>query len=135
MPDLDRMIQLPWNKEIAWFPADNTFHGEPYEISTRVALKKQLAAAQAMGFGFNLGIECEVFVVRLTETGKLEIPNPDDNLTKACYDVKRFIDRYEWLDKVASAINGLGWDLYSLDHEDANSHLYFFPHDGQALRR
>ena len=125
VPDLDRMIQLPWNKEIAWFPADNTFHGEPYEISTRVALKKQLAAAQAMGFGFNLGIECEVFVVRLTETGKLEIPNPDDNLTKACYDVKRFLDRYEWLDKVASAINGLGWDLYSLDHEDANSQFEF----------
>lgn len=125
VPDLDRMIQLPWNKEIAWFPADNTFHGEPYEISTRVALKKQLAAAQAMGFGFNLGIECEVFVVKLTEAGKLEIPNPDDNLTKACYDVKRFLDRYEWLDKVASAINGLGWDLYSLDHEDANSQFEF----------
>lgn len=125
VPDLDRMIQLPWNKEIAWFPADNTFHGEPYEISTRVALKKQLAAAAEMGFSFQLGIECEVFVVKLTEEGRLEIPNPDDNLTKACYDVKRFLDRYSWLDKTASAINGLGWDLYSLDHEDANSQFEF----------
>ncbi len=125
VPDLDRMIQLPWNRDIAWFPADNTFHGEPYEISTRVALKKQLAAAEAMGFGFNLGIECEVFVVRLTGDGRLEIPNPDDNLTKACYDVKRFLDRYGWLDKVATAIDGLGWDLYSLDHEDANSQFEF----------
>ncbi len=125
VPDLDRMIQLPWNSEIAWFPADNTFHGEPYEISTRVALKKQLAAAAEMGFSFQLGIECEVFVVRLTEAGRLEIPNPDDNLTKACYDVKRFLDRYSWLDKTASAINGLGWDLYSLDHEDANSQFEF----------
>ncbi len=125
LPDLDRMIQLPWNKDIAWFPADNTFHGEPYEISTRVALKKQLAEAKAMGFDFNLGIECEVFVVRQTEDGRLEIPNPDDNLTKACYDVKRFMDRYAWLDKVSTAINDLGWDLYSLDHEDANSQFEF----------
>jgi glutamine synthetase len=125
VPDLDRMIQLPWNKDIAWFPADNTFHGEPYEISSRVALKKQLAEAASMGFGFQLGIECEVFVVRMREDGRIENPNPDDTLTKACYDIKRFMDRYPWLNKVSTAINELGWDLYSLDHEDANSQFEF----------
>ncbi|MDD5200614.1 MAG: hypothetical protein PHC88_12535, partial [Terrimicrobiaceae bacterium] len=121
VPDLDRGFQLPWNSEVAWFPADNAFHGEPYEINTRVALKKQLAQAAKMGFGFHLGIECEVFVVRQTPDGRLEIPNPDDNLVKACYDVKRFMDRYGWLDKMATAIDGLGWELYSFDHEDAHS--------------
>ena len=40
VPDLDHIIQLPWQPEVAWMPADNTFHGEPYEINTRVALKK-----------------------------------------------------------------------------------------------
>lgn len=125
VPDLERGFQLPWNPEIAWFPADNSFHGEPYEISSRVALKKQLAAASAMGFGFSLGIECEVFVVKQHADGSLEIPNPDDNLVKACYDVKRFLDRYTWLDKVSTAINELGWDLYSLDHEDAHSQFEF----------
>ncbi len=125
VPDLERGLILPWNSEIAWFPADNSFHGEPYEISTRVALKKQLALAAEMGFQFNLGIECELFVVKLGEDGKLRIPNPDDNLVKACYDVKRFLDRYSWLDQMATAINGLGWDLYSMDHEDANSQFEF----------
>jgi glutamine synthetase len=125
MPDLERMMILPWNNEVAWFPADNEFKGQPYEINARVALKKQLAEAAKMGFGFNLGIECEVFVVRQTADGKLEIPNPDDDLVKACYDVKRFMDRYAWLDKVATAIDGLGWDLYSFDHEDANSQFEF----------
>jgi glutamine synthetase len=90
-----------------------------------VALKKQLAIAAAMGFQFNLGIECELFVVKLGDDGKLSIPNKDDDLVKACYDVKRFLDRYPWLDKVATAINGLGWDLYSMDHEDANSQFEF----------
>lgn len=125
LPDLERGCILPWNPELAWFPADNIFHGKPYEISTRVALKKQLAAAEAMGFSFNLGIECEVYVVKLNERGQLEVPNADDNLTKAAYDVKRFLDRYPWLDKVSSAINTLGWDLYSLDHEDGHSQFEF----------
>ncbi|WP_424313616.1 type III glutamate--ammonia ligase [Haloferula sp.] len=125
LPDLDGLIILPWNKEVAWFPADNTFKGEPYEINTRVALKKQLAKAAEMGFGMNLGIECELFVVKQNEAGGLEIPNADDDLVKACYDVKRFMDRYTWLDKVSTTINDLGWDLYSLDHEDANSQFEF----------
>lgn len=125
LPDLARGCILPWNKEVAWFPADNTFKGQPYEVSTRVALKKQLAAAAEMGFGMNLGIECELYVVKHSPGGPLEIPNPDDDLVKACYDVKRFLDRYTWLDKVSTAINDLGWDLYSLDHEDANSQFEF----------
>ncbi len=124
-PDLDRAMILPWNPEVAWFPADNEFKGEPYEINARVALKKQIAAAAALGFGFNLGIECEVYVVRLTPEGRLEIPNPDDDLVKSCYDVKRFMDRYPWLDKMATAIDALGWELYSFDHEDGNSQFEF----------
>lgn len=125
VPDLDHITILPWRPEVAWMPADNTFKGEPYEINTRVALKKVLAQAASLGLGFNLGIECEVFVVKLGDDGKLHIPNPDDNLVKSCYDVKRFLDRYTWLDKVSSAINALGWDLYSLDHEDAPSQFEF----------
>ena len=125
VPDLDRGCQLPWNPEIAWFPADNAFHGEPYEINARVALKKQLAEAAKMGFQFNLGIECEVYVVRQTPDGRLEIPNSDDDLVKSCYDVKRFLDRYPWLNKVATAIDTLGWELYSFDHEDGNSQFEF----------
>ena len=40
VPDTNHIIQLPWQPEVAWMPADNTFHGEPYEVNTRVALKK-----------------------------------------------------------------------------------------------
>jgi glutamine synthetase len=125
VPDLDAITILPWRPEVAWMPADNAFHGKPYEINTRVALKKVLADAASLGFGFNLGIECEVYVVKLDERGRLTVPNPDDDLGKSCYDVKRFLDRYPWLDKMASTIDALGWDLYSLDHEDGNSQFEF----------
>ncbi|HVU33683.1 MAG TPA: type III glutamate--ammonia ligase [Opitutaceae bacterium] len=125
IPDLDRITILPWRREVAWMPADNAFKGEPYAVNTRVALQKVLADAASLGFGFNLGIECEVFVVKLDEAGRLRIPNPDDDLVKSCYDVKRFMDRFTWLDKVASTIDELGWDLYSFDHEDAHSQFEF----------
>ncbi|MBT5903559.1 MAG: type III glutamate--ammonia ligase [Opitutaceae bacterium] len=125
LPDLDHIVQLPWRPEVAWMPADNTFHGEPYDINTRVALKKVIAQANAMGFGLNLGIECEVFVVKQNADGSLNVPNPDDDLVKSCYDIKRFMDRYPWLDKMATAIDAMGWDLYSFDHEDANSQFEF----------
>jgi glutamine synthetase len=98
VPDLDHIIQLPWEPRVAWMPADNTFHGKPYALNTRVALKNVLAKAADLGMGFNLGIECEIFVLRKNVT---------------------------WLDKVASCMRDLGWDLYSFDHEDANGQYEF----------
>lgn len=125
VPDLNHVIQLPWEPKLAWMPADNTFHGKPYLLNTRVALKSVLAQAAKMGLGFNLGIECEVFVLRQNEDGTLSVPNPDDKLNKPCYDLRGFLDNFTWLDQVASCINELGWDLYSFDHEDANGQYEF----------
>ena len=57
VPDLDHIIQLPWQPEVAWMPADNTLYDKPYMLNTRVALKAMQEKAAEMGFGFNLGIE------------------------------------------------------------------------------
>ena len=125
VPDLDHIIQLPWEPKVAWMPADNHFQGNPYPLNTRVALKNVLGEAAKMGFGMNLGIECEIYLLKQNADGSLSVPNPDDKLEKACYDVRGFMDNFAWLDKMATAINGLGWDLYSFDHEDANSQFEF----------
>lgn len=125
VPDLDHIIQLPWQPEIAWMPADNTLYGEPYLLNTRTSLKAQLDKAAEMGFGMNLGIEAEVYVLRQNEDGSVAVPNPDDKLTKPCYDTRSFLGQFGWLDKMATSINDLGWDLYSFDHEDANGQYEF----------
>ena len=125
VPDLDSLIQLPWQPEVAWMAADNTLHDQPYNINTRVALKKVMDQARQMGFGMNLGIECEVFVLKQNPDGSLTVPDAEDKLVKPCYDVRGFLNRFDWLDKMATAINDLGWDLYSLDHEDANGQFEF----------
>lgn len=125
VPDLDHIIQMPWQPEIAWMPADNTLYGEPYLLSTRVLLKSILKQAADMGFGMNLGIEAEVFLLKKDENGKLQIPDPDDKLKKACYDSRAFLSNFSWLDKMATSIDDLGWGLYSFDHEDANGQFEF----------
>jgi len=125
VPDLDRGIQLPWQKEVVWFPADNTFHGEPYLLNTRTLLKKVLGEAAAKGYQFNLGIECEVYFLKMVGDDRLEVENTDDNLAKAAYDVKRFLDSYPMIDEIASAIDELGWGLYSFDHEDGHGQFEF----------
>ena len=125
VPDLNHIIQLPWQKEVAWMPADNHFHGQSYPLNSRVLLKNILAEAEKMGFSFNLGIECEIYVLKQNERGELIVPNSDDNLDKSCYDVKRFLDVFPWLDEMVTTMNGLGWDVYSLDHEDGNSQFEF----------
>ena len=125
VPDLDHIIQLPWQPEIAWMPADNTLYGKPYELNTRVLLKKVLKQAQEMGFGMNLGIEAEVFLLKKNEDGSLVAPDPDDKLKKPCYDTRAFLSNFNWVDRMATSINDLGWGLYSFDHEDANGQFEF----------
>jgi glutamine synthetase len=125
VPDLNHIIQLPWEPKVAWMPADNEFQGKPYPLNTRVALKNVLAEAAKLGFGFNLGVECEIFLLRKNADGTLSIPNPDDKLVKPCYDLAGFMDNFTWLDQMAAALKVLGWDLYSFDHEDANGQYEF----------
>ena len=134
VPDLKHIIQIPWQKEVAWMPADNHFHGQPYPLNSRVLLKNILSEALKMGFTFNLGIECEIYVLKQDERGALAVPNNDDNLEKSCYDVKRFLDRFAWLDDMVTTMNGLGWDVYSFDHEDGNSQFEFDFNYADALK-
>jgi len=39
-------------------------------------------------------------------------------LDKSCYDVARLLDNMPWMDELVSAMNKLGWGVYSFDHED-----------------
>ena len=125
VPDLDRGFPIPWQTEIAWFPSDNYFHGEPYALNTRVALQRVTEEAKQLGYTFNLGIEAEMYLLKLDEQGKLVVPNDNDNLVKSCYDVQRFMEAYPFLDRMTTLINELGWDVYSFDHEDGHSQFEF----------
>jgi len=125
IPDIDRGIILPWQKDVVWLPSDNYLYDEPYPLSTRVVLQNAIAKAKSLGFTFNLGIECEMYLLKMDEQGRLVNPNPNDNLTKPCYDVQRFFEAFPFVDKMTTTMNELGWDVYSFDHEDGHSQFEF----------
>jgi glutamine synthetase len=119
-PDPSSATILPWNREMAWFASDLYLKGQPFEACSRGILKKVLAEAAAMGFTFNLGIETEFFILKETEDGKVIPVSDRDTLDKPCYDLQGLLDNFTWVSEIVEAMNELGWDVYSFDHEDGN---------------
>ena len=119
-PDPNSATILPWNSEIAWFASDLYLKEQPFEACCRSILKRVLAEAASMGFTFNLGIETEFFILKETPDGKGVPVSDRDILAKPCYDLQGLLDNYTWVTEIVEAMNHLGWDVYSFDHEDGN---------------
>ena len=76
---------------------------------------------------FNLGIECETYIVRRDPSAHNGIaPNdPRDTIPKAAYDAGLTLMNLEFLNEIVSSMNELGWEVHSFDHEDANGQFEF----------
>jgi glutamine synthetase len=119
-PDPNSATVLPWNSEMAWFASDLYLKGQPFSACCRGILKQVLAEATRMGFTFNLGIETEFFILKETEDGQVVPISDRDTLAKPCYDLQGMLDNLPWVQEIVEAMNHLGWDVYSFDHEDGN---------------
>ncbi|MEM7211533.1 MAG: type III glutamate--ammonia ligase [Pseudomonadota bacterium] len=123
MPDADAHVILPWEPSVALFPSDLWCEGKPFEPCSRNILNRQIAKAEAMGFTMNLGMEAEFFVFndegerRGEEAGRNPVSTLQ-HLEKPAYDTARLLDNLPWLGELVQAMNDLGWDVYSFDHED-----------------
>lgn len=119
MPDPDTATILPWNPEVVWFASDLYLKGKPFEACCRTILTQVVNQAADLGYIFNLGIETEFFILKDQPDGSFTPVSDRDTLAKAAYDVPTLLDNYGILDDIVSAMNSLGWDVYSFDHEDA----------------
>ncbi len=127
VPDPDAVIQLPWRPNVAFIPGQLTYHEKPYPMCSRTILARQVERAAKMGLRFNLGIECEVYIVRKDPAAHNGIaPNdPRDNIPKAAYDASLTLINLDFLHEAVDAMNKLGWEVHSFDHEDANGQFEF----------
>ena len=123
-PDPEGITVLPWKSTIAWAPGNLRFHEKAWPMCSRTVLANQVERAKNLGYRVNLGIECEIFLVKY-ENGCVSPANPRDTLPKAAYDVFGLLENFDWLNEVVNYMNTLGWDVYSFDHEDANSQFEF----------
>jgi glutamine synthetase len=118
VPDVASATVLPWQQEVVWLASDLHLHGQPFEACSRNILHRVRQEAAAMGYRFNLGIETEFFVLRRDDQGRPVPYSARDTLDKPAYDVRGLLDNLPWLDALVTAMNQLGWGVYSFDHED-----------------
>jgi len=117
-PDPASAAILPWQRDVAWFASDLWCRGAPFEPCSRTILKRMLARYAALGYRVNFGMEAEFFVLRDLPDGGYGPVSPRHNLAKPAYDHTRLLDNLPWLGDLVAAMNELGWDVYSFDHED-----------------
>jgi glutamine synthetase type III len=116
IPDRSALMQLPWQRDVAWMPADLYWAtGEAIAQTPRLVLKKVLA--QAEGYRIKTGVECEYFL--LSADGE-NLSDAHDRASKPCYDQQALMRRYEVIAAICDAMLELGWEPYQNDHEDAN---------------
>ena len=116
-PDPASCTIQPWMPDVAWFASDLWCEGKPFEPCSRNILGRVVGEAESLGLGMNLGVETEFFVFR--DDGSLCQPmSPRHNLDKPAYDTSRLLDNIGWMGELVDAMNALGWDVYSFDHED-----------------
>ena len=120
VPDLSSAVVLPWRPDTVWFASNLKLGSDPFEACSRNILSRVRDQAAAMGLRFNLGVETEFFVLRREADGRLVPASVNDTLDKPCYDLRGLLDNLDWLSELVQAMNGLGWGVYSFDHEDGN---------------
>jgi len=117
IPDPDSLIQLPWKPEVGWLASDLWMDGKPVEASPRVALKRQLAEAEKLGYRMKTGVECEYHLIN--DDGS-DIADDKDQQSKPCYDQQALMRQYPVIKQICDCMIELGWGPYQNDHEDAN---------------
>lgn len=117
MPDLSRMMQLPWKPEVAWVPCDLYMDGKVVEQAPRIILQRVIKAAIDSGYRFMSGVEPEFFL--LSADGN-ELSDEGDIRAKPCYDQQALMRRYPIITEICDFMIELGWEPYQNDHEDAN---------------
>jgi glutamine synthetase len=126
IPDLTRVVVLPWDKRYAIAPADLYWHGEPYSHDSRRLLREVTAKAAKMGFKANVGIEPELYVMRQSATG-WEPLAPSDKLNAPTrgYDLESTMLADAFLEPMVEYMTALDWGVYSFDHEGGDGQYEF----------
>ena len=126
IPDLDRLVVLPWDRRFALVPSSLHLNGVAYEQDARNMLLRQVERAAELGFTVNVGIEPEFYVVRETESGWEPMVASDRlNQPTLGYDLEATMLTEPFVGPMARYMNDLNWGLYSFDHEGGDGQYEF----------
>ncbi|CAM6086901.1 unnamed protein product [Calypogeia fissa] len=116
-PDPSSVVQLPWNKRVAWVASDLYMHGKLVKQAPRQVLKEQISKGLKKGYRMKTGVECEFFL--LSGDG-INVSDASDAASKPCYDQGSLMRRFDIISELFKYMEVLGWKPYQADHEDGN---------------
>ncbi|HEX4474939.1 MAG TPA: type III glutamate--ammonia ligase [Polyangiaceae bacterium] len=118
--DISTFSLVPWQKGYARIVCDGTVKKKPWPFDTRFLLKHQVARLKERGFTLNVGLEPEFMLLARAADGTFGPADETDTLDKPCYDYKGLSRNRAFIEKLVAALLEVGFDVYQVDHEDAN---------------
>lgn len=118
--DITTLTRVPWQPGYARIACDGYVNDEPHPYCSRVVLKRQLAGLEERNWTLNTGLEPEFSLFNRSEDGTLTPVDESDVLDKPCYDYKGLSRSREFLEQLVDSLQEVDFDVYQIDHEDAN---------------
>lgn len=118
--DPSTLSLVPWMPGFARVACIGHVHGQPYPYDARFVLMQQIERLKQKGWTFYTGIEPEFSLLSKDEHGKIHPCDPTDTLDKPCYDYKGLSRSRAFIEKLVESLQAVGFDVYQIDHEDAN---------------
>jgi glutamine synthetase len=118
--DLSTLSLVPWMPGFARIVCVGHVKGEPYPYDARYVLMQQIERLKQRGWTLNTGVEPEFALLRKDEQGQIYPFDATDTLEKPCYDFRGLSRSAVFLEKLVTYLQTVGFDIYQIDHEDAN---------------
>ena len=118
--DLSTLTPVPWQPGYGRVVCIGHVDGKPHPYDSRYVLQQQVQRLSDKGWTLNTGLEPEFSLFRRDAQGTLQLVDASDNLDKPCYDYKGLSRSREFLEKLTEALQAVDFEIYQIDHEDAN---------------
>lgn len=118
--DPSTLMPIPWMPGYARMACYGHVHGKAYAYDSRAALKSRLDKLKALGMTLYTGIEPEFMLLQRRADGAVTPYDHTDTLEKPCYDYKGLSRGAAFLERLVESLQAVGFDVYQIDHEDAN---------------
>ena len=118
--DPSTLSLVPWMPGFARMVCVGHVDGEPYPYDARFVLMQQLERLKEKGWTFYTGLEPEFALLQKDAQGRIFPADTTDTLEKPCYDYKGLSRSRAFIEKLVESLQIAGFDVYQIDHEDAN---------------
>ena len=118
--DPDTLSLVPWQPGYARIVCTGHVNDEPYAYDSRHVLLQQIERLKEKGWTLYTGLEPEMSLMKRGTDGRLMPYDQSDVLDKPCYDYKGLSRSRDFLEKLVDSLQKVDFDVYQIDHEDAN---------------